>query len=138
LVAAWREALLAQKVLRGETRGYTRHPQLERFRDCADPLAAIGVFLAELAAEGRRRGYSFDESKISHVEGYQRRIPVGSSQVAYELELLKAKLEIRAPGRLREICDVSPIRTCSIFTMRDGDIEAWERPLPEILVRMKK
>ena len=28
LVAGWRETLLAQKVLRGETKGYTRHPQL--------------------------------------------------------------------------------------------------------------
>ena len=32
LVAGWREALLAQKVLEGLTRGYTRHPQLERLR----------------------------------------------------------------------------------------------------------
>jgi hypothetical protein len=31
LVALWREALLAQAVLRGRTRGY-RHPQLARFR----------------------------------------------------------------------------------------------------------
>lgn len=32
LVACWRETLLAQKVLRGLTRGYTNHPQLIRFR----------------------------------------------------------------------------------------------------------
>jgi hypothetical protein len=31
LTACWREALLAQKVLTGVTRGYRRHPQLERF-----------------------------------------------------------------------------------------------------------
>jgi len=31
LTACWREALLAQKVLTGMTRGYRRHPQLERF-----------------------------------------------------------------------------------------------------------
>ncbi len=31
LTACWREALLAQKVLTGTTRGYRRHPQLERF-----------------------------------------------------------------------------------------------------------
>jgi hypothetical protein len=31
LVACWREALLAQKVLTGTTRGYRHHPQLERF-----------------------------------------------------------------------------------------------------------
>ena len=37
LVALWREALLAQKVLRGKTRGYRAHPQLQRFREQADP-----------------------------------------------------------------------------------------------------
>ena len=31
LVALWREALLAQAVLRGKTSGYKHHPQLERF-----------------------------------------------------------------------------------------------------------
>ena len=31
LTAAWREALLAQKVLTGTTRGYRSHPQLVRF-----------------------------------------------------------------------------------------------------------
>lgn len=30
LLACWREALLAQAVLAGRTRGYTRHPQLQR------------------------------------------------------------------------------------------------------------
>jgi hypothetical protein len=64
LVAAWREALLAQKVLSGATRGYRNHPQLLRFQTAADPKAAIAVFLHELAAEGHRRGYKFDARKI--------------------------------------------------------------------------
>ncbi|MFZ2406304.1 MAG: pyrimidine dimer DNA glycosylase/endonuclease V [Methylobacter sp.] len=37
LLALWREALLAQKVLRGESRGYRHHPQLARFRELVDP-----------------------------------------------------------------------------------------------------
>ena len=41
LVALWREGLLARKVLRGRTRGYRHHPQLQRFRDLRDPVAAI-------------------------------------------------------------------------------------------------
>jgi len=45
LVALWREALLAQKVLMGLTRGYTRHPQLERFRRTSDPVLYIGTYL---------------------------------------------------------------------------------------------
>jgi len=36
LTACWRHVVLpAQKVLTGTTRGYTRHPQLERFRGVA-------------------------------------------------------------------------------------------------------
>ena len=35
LVACWREALLAQNVLAGATRGYTRHPWLVRLPDMA-------------------------------------------------------------------------------------------------------
>ena len=65
LVAAWREALLAQKVLAGATKGYRRHPQLVRFRSQPDPSAAIATFLAGLAEEARNRGYHFNASKIS-------------------------------------------------------------------------
>jgi len=49
LVAAWREGLLAQKVLRGETRGYTRHPQLTRFQAQPEPVQAIATYLFVLA-----------------------------------------------------------------------------------------
>ena len=37
LVALWREALLAQKVLTGATRGYRNHPQLERLKGVTVP-----------------------------------------------------------------------------------------------------
>ena len=49
LVALWREALLAQAVLAGETCGYTNHPQLDRFRAHANPLACIAMYLREIA-----------------------------------------------------------------------------------------
>ncbi len=60
LVALWREALLAQAVLRGETRGYRNHPQLERFKEHAAPLAAISHYLQAVYAEATRRGYRFN------------------------------------------------------------------------------
>ncbi|HQT25728.1 MAG TPA: pyrimidine dimer DNA glycosylase/endonuclease V, partial [Burkholderiales bacterium] len=44
LVALWRESLLAQAVLRGETQGYRNHPQLDRFRNAEAPLAAISSY----------------------------------------------------------------------------------------------
>ncbi|MRR34735.1 DNA lyase, partial [bacterium] len=45
LVALWREALLARKVLLGETRGYRNHPQLLRFRSMPDPAASLAAYL---------------------------------------------------------------------------------------------
>src|SRR6185436_1522217 len=65
LVAAWREALLAQKILAGGTRGYKHHPQLIRFRSHPRPLPAIATFLLGIAQEAQRRGYRFDTCKIS-------------------------------------------------------------------------
>ena len=41
LAALWRESLLAKKVLQGKTKGYKRHPQLERFRGQKNPVASI-------------------------------------------------------------------------------------------------
>lgn len=64
LVAGWREALLAQKVLRGATHGYRSHPQLQRFKEAPDPQAAMSAFLRGLQEEATRRGYNFDAGKI--------------------------------------------------------------------------
>jgi len=64
LVALWREALLAQKVLRGATRGYRHHPQLRRFSGLANPPAALASYLAAVHEEAVQRGYKFDAAKI--------------------------------------------------------------------------
>ncbi|WP_308727259.1 MULTISPECIES: pyrimidine dimer DNA glycosylase/endonuclease V [unclassified Arthrobacter] len=42
LVACWRETLLAQKTLAGQTAGYVNHPQLVRFRASGAPLRMVG------------------------------------------------------------------------------------------------
>ncbi|WP_240312327.1 pyrimidine dimer DNA glycosylase/endonuclease V, partial [Janibacter anophelis] len=49
LVSGWREGLLAQAVLLGRTRGYTSHPQLERFRELGDPATGVITWLVGLA-----------------------------------------------------------------------------------------
>ena len=56
LLACWRETLLAQKVLMGETKGYQHHPHLARFRACPDPLGAIAAYLDSLAGDPRTDG----------------------------------------------------------------------------------
>src|SRR5579884_933204 len=91
LVALWREGLLAQKVLLGQTKGYRFHPQLERFRATSNPVAAISTYLWAVVDEARERGYSFDASKIA----MRRRaisITVTRGQLEFEHEHLCSKL----------------------------------------------
>src|SRR5271166_4170250 len=64
LVALWREGLLARAVLRGATKGYRHHPQLQRFSAHPSPRSAINFYLREVANEADRREYTFDRRKI--------------------------------------------------------------------------
>ena len=68
LLAAWREALLAQQVLQHKTRGYRNHPQLQRFRACQNPAASIARYLRGIHDEAVARSYNFDSTKIDAVE----------------------------------------------------------------------
>jgi hypothetical protein len=126
LLACWRESLLAQKVLKGETRGYKNHPQLMRFRSRPDPLAAIGSYLNSLADEADRRGYHFDRIKIG-ADRQAVKIPVTVGQLNYEWGHLKEKLNHRDPGRLREFMDVAFPEPHPAFDVIEGGIEAWEK-----------
>lgn len=122
----WREGLLAQKVLRGETRGYRNHPQLQRFRAASDPLAAIGSYLREVVNEACRRGYCFDESKILS-EGYGEPIPVTEGQLLYEWQHLQAKLRIRSPEVYsKNALTPTPLPHPRLIVV-PGEIESWER-----------
>ena len=66
LVACWRETLLAQKVLRELTKGYTNHPQLERFKATANPALSVARYLHGLADEADSRGYNFNRDRIAY------------------------------------------------------------------------
>jgi len=122
LVAAWREGLLAQKVLGGGTRGYTHHPQLLRFTSSEAPLPAISKYLTGLLLEAQRRGYHFDAARIGG-EGRAERIGVNSGQLRYELELLAWKLERRDPAWLETLALEAPPLVNEAFEEREGGIE---------------
>lgn len=124
LVACWRETLLAQKVLAGLTRGYTNHPQLIRFRACADPMDAVGFYLGTLRDEALARGYSFDGSRITVPSRTSPLIPVTDGQLAYELEWLRSKVAARAPEWAPRLDAPAAGRA---FVVRPGGVEAWER-----------
>jgi hypothetical protein len=126
LVALWREALLAQAVLKGETRGYVHHPQLLRFRDSPAPLGAIADYLREVHAEALRRGYNFDATKISTGHAADR-IAVTRGQLDYEWAHLKAKLKVRdlvMYARAEQI--VRPVPH-PLFRLVPGPVAAWEK-----------
>jgi len=126
LVAAWREALLAQKVLTGATKGYRHHPQLARFQEQADPLATIATFLVGIADEAQSRGYHFDIRKISQ-RRFTGHIPETSGQLLYEWGHLKAKLQARAPQMGRQLESVTMPEPHPLFCIVAGEVRDWER-----------
>ena len=126
LVAAWREALLAQKVLAGGTKGYRHHPQLSRFQKQADPLGAIASFLRGLAEEAQQRGYRFDATKIAR-RRFIGRIPETEGQLRYEWGHLQTKLRARAPDVAQQHRSVAAPEAHVLFRIVPGDVRDWER-----------
>ncbi|MFD2795057.1 pyrimidine dimer DNA glycosylase/endonuclease V [Promicromonospora vindobonensis] len=131
LVACWREALLAQAVLLGRTRGYVAHPQLDRFREHPQPATAISAYLHGVREEATRRGYQFDELRISqqldqHVHDTTR-ILVTAGQLDLEWQHLLHKLAVRSPThRARLVATGSPAPH-RLFVVVPGDVASWER-----------
>lgn len=133
LVALWRETLLAQAVLHGATKGYTQHPQLQRFQAHAHPLDAIASYLQAVHAQATERGYQFDARKILRPTGAAT-ISVTRGQVQYEWQHLMAKLAQRSPAwhsrwaaDLAQQPDFVP-QLHPLFTLQPGGVEGWERP----------
>jgi len=126
LVALWREALLAQKVLQGKTRGYRHHPQLIRFSITKNPAAALATYLASVHAEATARGYQFDQTKIGR-QKIQRQIRETRGQLLYEWKHLQRKLKKRDPKRLRELVNVNAPRPHPIFKSVAGPVRDWEK-----------
>ena len=126
LVALWREALLARAVLRGETRGYRHHPQLQRFQAHPEPRAAINAYLAAVHHEATTRGYSFDVAKLDAVTEIPGLVAT-RGQVSYEWAHLMDKLARRRPELHERWIGVRSPRCHPLFTCVKGPVEPWER-----------
>lgn len=126
LVALWREALLAKAVLRGETRGYRSHPQLERFKNHATPFAAISLYLQAIYAEAVARGYAFDQSKVQ-VPAESATLVVTSGQLDYEWTHLRNKLIARNSAVFQKWQETTTPEPHPMFEVRAGRVESWER-----------
>ncbi|HET9129470.1 MAG TPA: pyrimidine dimer DNA glycosylase/endonuclease V [Terriglobia bacterium] len=131
LVALWREALLAQAVLKGQTRGYTHHPQLVRFKQTRNPIQSIASYLQVVHEEATARGYNFDRRRIGRIRvvtGKLQAIPVTRGQLRYEWSHLHAKLARRDPKWLEAIEKAARHKESSpIFQVVPGPVEAWEK-----------
>ena len=127
LLAVWREGLLAQKVLRGQTHGYRHHPQLTRFRQHPRPIAAMATFLAAVQREAAYRGYHFDSGKISPRRTI-RKITVTRGQLRYEWQHLLSKLRQRRPDHARALARTKP-SPHPLFRIIAGPVQPWEKAI---------
>ena len=126
LVALWREALLAQAVLRGKTKGYRHHPQLQRFRSHRSPRLAINAYLGSIFEEATSRGYDFDRRKIGPIR-LVARISVSEGQLLHEWQHLLRKLATRSPALRSRWRNVSSPAHHPLFRARPGSKASWER-----------
>jgi hypothetical protein len=126
IVALWREALLAKKVLENKTKGYKNHPQLIRFKKTKEPLRAINNYLSVVYIEAVKRNYNFDESKFESSIDIEK-IEVTLGQMVYELNHLKKKLSVRDNKKLSEIISVEVPESNPVFKVVKGEVEEWER-----------
>ena len=126
LVALWREALLAQAVLKGQTKGYRNHPQLQRFRAQPSPVNAIAAYLLAVHAEATGRGYRFDAGKVAS-SGPAPLIDVPQGQLDFEWRHLITKLEARVPAWRAALGTPDPLAPHPLFRTIPGGIADWER-----------
>jgi hypothetical protein len=126
LVALWRESLLARAVLRGESRGYRHHPQLQRFQQQPAPRSAINCYLAGVLSEARSRGYSFDARKVGPIRS-RARITATAGQLLYEWQHLLRKLRVRSPAQYRRLLGVTDPLPHPMFGIVAGPVAPWER-----------
>ncbi len=119
--------MLAQKVLCNKTKGYKKHPQLERFKQHSKPLEAIGFYLYNVYKEGRKRGYSFKKDKIIRINKSVKPIKVSQGQISFEVNHLATKLKKRDMKSFNIILEIKKIKLHPLFISTKGVIESWEK-----------
>lgn len=125
LVALWREALLAQKVLRGETKGYRHHPQLNRFRE-PDCRGIIQAYLLGVYREAKLRGYRFNRKLIDWANVSDRRPRITTGQLVFERQLLANKLDQRCSEGRFSLQQSMPMMH-EAFWLARGPKADWEK-----------
>jgi len=131
LVALWREALLARKVLEGKTKGYQHHPQLLRFKACPQPLWALESYLADIFQEAGQRNYNFKKAKLKDLKPLKNIMPVTRGQVEFEIQHLAKKLRERDLGSYLFLIKQAKeeIKLNQVFYLTEGRVEKWEKAI---------
>lgn len=127
LLAAWRESLLAKKVLAGKTKGYKNHPQLIRFRESKKALEYIDAYIFGLYLESVNRSYTFDKKKIRNLKILDKKIKVNSGQVIYEFDHLLRKLKVRDKEKYKQLKKIKRPQVHFLFKVVSGKMEKWEK-----------
>jgi hypothetical protein len=125
LVALWREALLARKVLEGNTKGYTNHPQLNMFKTLPLSVNALDSYLNFVYQEALIRDYKFSQDKLLNLP-FEIKIPVTKGQIEFEFNHLLNKLQGRDREKYNLLKDLKEIQLHPIFLQVEGNVEDWE------------
>lgn len=124
--AVWREGLLAQKVLRGLTKGYKNHSQLVRFKEQRDPVEAICTYLHYIVDDAERRGYNYNRDLIVRPRT-DLIMKVTTGQFYFEIEHLRKKLEVRSPVDFETLEELHSLSVHPMFRLIEGEVSSWEK-----------
>ena len=134
LVALWREALLALKVLEGKTKGYRHHPQLLRFRSKPNPIAYIAEYLREVHVESVARAYHFNFDKIPTEMRTRGRIRESQGQLDYEWSHFMKKIGTRQPSLHQKLKSISETQRRIVIFLLSPAISLFFRSFPQFAV----
>lgn len=126
LLALWRETLLAKHVLEGKSKGYTMHPQLDRFKKSDKPLESINQYLSIIYQDAEKRGYNFNKDKINW-DFVKTKIKVTTGQLDFEKMHLLNKLKTRDLMKYKQLRENKKIDVHPMFEVVEGSIEHWEK-----------
>lgn len=117
------------KVMRGETRGYTRHPQVLRWNGNYQLLTE---YMQGVRIEMRLRGWkpkALPDLDLPDLDVQARSVAdLSSGQLEYETNWLRFKLADRGDASCRCLLDTrKPTDPHPMFKIVPGPIADWER-----------
>ena len=119
--------MLAQKVLKGETKSHENHPRLKKSKAHPHSQYAIANYLVEIWKESKRREYNFNKEKIGYTKIVEK-IPITQSELRYEFDLLRDGTKKRTPSRHKDLLSVKKSNAIRFLKSRTGGapIHFWK------------